>query len=312
MSTAILLAAKDGENYIGELLESLATQSTRDFTVFLHDDGSTDDTLSIYAQYTAKDPDRFRVLDGPPQHGPRENFFYLMKNVEADYYLFADHDDVWKPEKVEREIAAVRECESKKGQDHPIAVFCNMKVVDEKLNEIAPSFVTYMGRSAEFTRYTEVLIDNPAAGCSIAMNRALRDIAVKCDDIRNLEMHDAWVMMVAATCGTLVSIPDTLILYRQHSGNELGAVTENAVQKIGRNLGDFFSGRMKQKKRDFFEISRRLAGEIIKLDDVDEEKRKVLQGYIDMRSHGRAYRIRYCRENGIRRANHNAWMLLWI
>lgn len=312
MSTAILLAAKDGAKYIDALLRSLRDQSYKDFTVWLHDDGSADDTMSIYERYSSAEPERFKVLDGPPQHGARENFFYLMRNIEADYYLFADDDDVWEPDKVEKELEAVKKTESQKGTDHPVAAFCDMKVVDEDLKEIAPSFIDYMGRSAQCTRYTQILIDNPAAGCSIAFNRALRDIAITCDDINDLEMHDAWVMMVAAVCGSVIHVPRALVLYRQHADNELGATTESTVKKIARNTSDLFSGRMFKKKRDFYEISRRLAKQIIRLKAADEEKKLVLQGYIDMREHGRLYRIRYCRANGINRAHHTTWMLLWI
>ena len=107
MSTAILLATKDGGRYIGELLDSLLAQTCKDFTVWLHDDGSEDDTLSIYERYRSDDPDRFRILEGPPQNGARENFFYLMRSVEADHYLFADDDDVWREDKVQKLMEAL-------------------------------------------------------------------------------------------------------------------------------------------------------------------------------------------------------------
>ena len=312
MSTAILLATKDGGRYIGELLDSLLAQTCKDFTVWLHDDGSEDDTLSIYERYRSDDPDRFRILEGPPQNGARENFFYLMRSVEADHYLFADDDDVWREDKVQKLMEALLKEEEARGKDHPVAAFCDMKVVDSKLNEIAPSFIGYMGRSPQYTRYTEVLIDNPAAGCSIAMNRALRDIAIGCDDISRVEMHDAWVMMTAAVFGSIVYVPEAMVLYRQHQGNELGAATESVIQKIGRNMGDFFSGRMYRNKRDFFRVSRDTAAEVCKLKGVPEDKRKVLEEYSRFDEHGRFYRISFCNKYGIRRAHHTLWMLMWI
>ncbi|MBO6214907.1 MAG: glycosyltransferase [Lachnospiraceae bacterium] len=309
---AILLAAKDGGRYIGELLESLENQTCSDFTVYLHDDGSTDDTLDIYGRYHNDKPEKYKVLEGPPQYGARENFFYLLGKVEADYYLFADDDDVWKPEKIDDIITAIKKVEESRGIGYPAAAFCDMRVVDQKLNEIAPSFIRYMGRDASYTAYTQILIDNPAAGCSMGLNRALRDIAIGCEDISRVEMHDAWVMMVGAVFGTVIYVPEVLVDYRQHGDNELGAATENIMQKITRNLGVFFSGRMKAKKKEFFELSRGLAGEILKLKGVPGDKAGVLQGYLDMQNYGRLYRIRYCRQHHIERAHHSAWMRLWI
>ena len=309
---AILLAAKDGGRYIGELLESLQKQTCGDFTVYLHDDGSTDDTLSIYGRYHDSEPQKYRVLEGPPQYGARENFFYLLRRVEADYYLFADDDDIWHPDKVREIITAIKGCEESHSTHHPVAAFCDMRVVDQKRNEIAPSFISYMGRDASYTAYTQVLIDNPAAGCSLGLNRALRDIAIECDDISRVEMHDAWVMMVGAVFGTVIYVPKVLVDYRQHGDNELGAATENILQKVIRNLGDFFSGRMKDKKREFFALSRGMAGEILKLKDVPPEKEKVLYGYLKLQEKGRLEKIRFCKEHHIERAHHSAWMRLWI
>ena len=48
---AILLATYNGGQYLAEQLDSLFSQSYNDFTIYIHDDGSKDDTLQILELY---------------------------------------------------------------------------------------------------------------------------------------------------------------------------------------------------------------------------------------------------------------------
>ena len=172
-----------------------------------------------------------------------------------------------------------------------------------------------MGRNGNYTAYTEILIDNPAAGCSMGINRVLRDRAICCEDIGAVEMHDVWVMMLAAVFGKIGYIDDTLVSYRQHGDNVLGAATETAIDKIIRNLRSIVDGSAYNEKRHFYDAKRALAREIIKLDGVPQDKKEVLFTFSSMnegRRMGRLRRIAFCRKNKIRRARHNIWMLLWI
>lgn len=46
MTTAILLATYQGAAYLDAFLASLAAQTDQDFTCYIHDDGSTDETFA--------------------------------------------------------------------------------------------------------------------------------------------------------------------------------------------------------------------------------------------------------------------------
>ena len=77
---AILLATYNGEKYIRKQLDSLAKQSYSEFTCFIHDDGSSDNTKKVVDDFISRD-DRFVYVDGPSQHGAKGNFMYLLSNI---------------------------------------------------------------------------------------------------------------------------------------------------------------------------------------------------------------------------------------
>ena len=50
--TAILLATYNGENFIKEQLNSLYSQTCKDWTLYVHDDGSTDNTATVLREFS--------------------------------------------------------------------------------------------------------------------------------------------------------------------------------------------------------------------------------------------------------------------
>jgi rhamnosyltransferase len=307
---AILLATYNGAAYLRELLDSLENQTQVNFRVYVHDDGSRDGTQELIDEYCERFPERYERVEGPTGLGSKRSFLYLLEQVEADYYFFCDQDDVWLSDKVQTLLDSLTEMSL--GGPRPLATFCDMKVVDEKMQVVAESFLDYMGRSGQQTRFSQILIDNPAAGCAMAFNRALRDCCLPLPDADQIEMHDAWVMMMAAIYGEIGFVPTPLVAYRQHGDNVMGAKTESGLHKIWRNVDAFLSGSFARDKRNFFAVSRRLAAEVLKREDLPDEVQRVLTGYLDLEHHSRRYRMRFCKENQINRAHHSFWMWLWI
>lgn len=55
--------------------------NTTDYRVYIHDDGSNDNTISIIRNYVEKYSDKFILIEGSPTGGAKNNFFYLMREV---------------------------------------------------------------------------------------------------------------------------------------------------------------------------------------------------------------------------------------
>ena len=85
-SIAILLAVYQGARYLDEMLNSLETQTMQDFTCYIHDDGSTDDTLAIIRRHQKQREDQYILIAAADYLGlgAKENFMFLL------YYLFVN------------------------------------------------------------------------------------------------------------------------------------------------------------------------------------------------------------------------------
>ena len=103
---AILLAAYNGSRFIREQLDSILGQTFADFTLYVRDDGSSDDTVRIVRSYVERD-DRVCLLEDPVLHrGSSGSFFAMLDAVDSELYMFSDQDDVWQPEKISRSVEA--------------------------------------------------------------------------------------------------------------------------------------------------------------------------------------------------------------
>ena len=90
------------EDYIGDCLRSLSTQTFEDFEVVLVDDGSPDDSAAIAGDFVARDP-RFRLLTQENQGlGPARNAG--AKHSVGEFITFVDSDDLVAPRAYESMI----------------------------------------------------------------------------------------------------------------------------------------------------------------------------------------------------------------
>lgn len=253
---AILLATYNGAKYIREQLESLFQQSCSDFHLYVRDDGSTDDTMKIIGQFHEMYPDRVTILKDSQKHrGAAKSFMYLLENVDSEYYMFCDQDDIWLPEKIEKTFARMKEIEAesvRKGtaeKNVPILVATDLGVVDEQLNLISPSFNKDL-KIDVFRKHPELIcVRHVVTGCTMMFNRATKQAALPMSP--RATMHDEWVALCVHFKGGVISIiDDSPILYRQHTGNTLGA--EQARK------GFFARAIARAGQKQFFQVAKLL------------------------------------------------------
>ncbi|QFJ53902.1 glycosyltransferase family 2 protein [Pseudobutyrivibrio xylanivorans] len=317
---AILLATYNGREYLRQQLDSLFKQTRQDFRLVIHDDGSTDGTAEIIKEYLEEYPERIEVFYGGSCGGAKENFLWMLDRVEADYYLMCDQDDVWFPEKLERSMETMVEAEDELAKLEsievlPVCVFTDMMVTDDKLNVISDSFIRYIGRNPANIAYTQIIIDNPAAGCTMCFNRRLRDLVISLTpmiDSDNIPMHDALILEIAAIMGKVVPIDAPLVYYRQTGHNTMGAVTESDGDKANRNLEDIKGGSFFEKKRAFVNESRLFASELLVADWLPKDKKNVLMRFAKIGEKGKIKRMSFYAKNNFSRARHNLWFRLWV
>lgn len=231
-TVAIALATYNGEQYIREQLDSLLDQSYANFCCYIHDDGSSDGTVEIVDSYCSLYPDRFVRLEYPSMHGAIGNFMSLLERIDEPYIMLCDQDDVWDRDKIQYSLEYMRRLETEDGSDRPMLVYCDLEVVDQYLHTIAASFYQYTGLSPYKTSLRDLFVQNCVPGCTMMINRSLRDYAIKVTDTKNISMHDVWLMLIATCAGRIGYIDKPLIRYRQHGDNYTGAHESGLTNKI--------------------------------------------------------------------------------
>lgn len=218
---AILLATYNGAHYLREQLDSLFNQTLTEWTLYIHDDGSQDDTISIIHKY-AKRHDNIKLLNYPSTGGAKDNFLSMLQNVEADYYFFCDQDDVWAEDKVEAELIKMK-AEERQYPSMPLVIYSDLYIVDETLHITHDSFFKYEGIYPEFlTTFNSLAASNICPGCTMLINKQARSSTIF--PANKATMHDAWINLCTMRAGgKLIGIQRPLVYYRQHGDNTLGA-----------------------------------------------------------------------------------------
>ena len=229
---AILLSTFNGEKFLDELLISILNQSYTGFNVYIVDDGSTDNTLSVIKYYAKLHKNVHFLEIGKPGKGAFYSFMELLAFVDADYYFFADQDDVWLKDKVKILVERLVFLENEFGQV-PILVYSDLFVVDENLNVISSSFSAYSSINQELVLKNKYFfsVTNAVVGCTMCINNYVKKL---CYPVNPLAiMHDSWITLSTAFNGGLIDYtPDKLLLYRQHENNVIGANRSNGILYI--------------------------------------------------------------------------------
>ena len=222
MSIDILLATYNSQEFLREQLDSILNQNHSDFRIIIGDGGSRDGTPELLSEYAGHHPGRFQILPGERRYRSAENFARLLAASDADFVMFSDHDDIWKPDK----IAVSLECFHRnfpENSDTPALIFTDETIVDRNLRVICDSSMRFQNFDPGRTELAQLLTQNIIGGNTMLFNRALREAALPIAP--EALMHDCWVALCAAALGGIAFCPERTVLYRQHGGNVMGAAS---------------------------------------------------------------------------------------
>jgi len=103
---SIGLPVYNGENYLAAALDSLLTQSFSDFELIVCDNASTDRTTEICRVFGASD-ERIRYYRNEINLGAAGNYNRTLELARGEYFKWASHDDVCRPQFLEKCITVL-------------------------------------------------------------------------------------------------------------------------------------------------------------------------------------------------------------
>lgn len=224
---AILMATYNGEQYLKEQIDSILAQSYQNWHLYVHDDGSTDNTKTILKEYAIQHANKITLLNYASQGGARDNFLSMLMCVDATYYTFSDQDDVWLPEKLQVTISSLHTLE-KNHPGKPLVVCSDLYIVDKHLNIINQSMWVFSGIYPQYIRnFNDCGATAAVTGSTMLINQAAKACCIY--PAPSAVMHDSWICLCAMKNeGILYGIHQSLTYYRQHADNCLGTGSTDA------------------------------------------------------------------------------------
>lgn len=100
---SIITPTFNAEKYIRETLQSVINQSYQNWEMILADDASTDNTVVIIEEFAQKDS-RIKLFRLPKNYGNGFARNAALEKASGKYIAYLDADDLWFPEKLEKQI----------------------------------------------------------------------------------------------------------------------------------------------------------------------------------------------------------------
>ena len=301
----ILLATYNGERFLPEQIESITSQSFKDYYILASDDNSSDCTFEILRSYESVLGEKIKVVQSNT-HSAKENFYNLLDMADAEYIALCDQDDFWESDRLKKSLKAVQRLEKRYGKETPILVHSDLEIVDENLNsknkkmseltgineaiKYAKKESKYLYTISTEKSFSRYLVENNITGNTVIINKALLDIYKR---PKVSFMHDWWLGLIAFTFGKVGYLNECLVKYRQHESNELGAKNPLELRNIKK--------RNKQRIRENYDFMFAQVEEFLRLykDELGKSRsadtyfaRKYLNAFANIKSKNRVSKIR--------------------
>ena len=215
---AILMAVYEPRmDWLREQLESLEAQTYPNLRLYIRDDCSPTVPFEEIKRCVDACIHSFpwTITRNEENLGSNRTFQRLTEEADGEYFAYCDQDDVWLPEK----LAVLQE---NLGASRALLVCSDMYVIDGKDRQIADS-ITKMRRRHKFHSgpglAEGLLISNFVTGCTMLVQSTAVKAAVPfCPHM----VHDHYIALSCAAAGEILSLPQPLIRYRIHGGNQTG------------------------------------------------------------------------------------------
>lgn len=218
---SVAICTFNGEKYISDQLNSLLNQSRVPDEIIISDDGSTDNSVKAISKIMSASVVPWQLSVNTETLGVTKNFEKALCLCSGDIIFTCDQDDVWLEEKIEKYISTFEE-----NPDCQL-LFSNAKLVDAQLDNLNQSLwesIKYFQQvecQLDSSQFADLLLkQNVITGATMAFRRQLLDRVIPISD---RWLHDYWIGIIATLTGSVIGIPDQLILYRQHDKNVIGA-----------------------------------------------------------------------------------------
>lgn len=222
---SVALCTHNGERFVAEQVASILNQSVAVDEIVVGDDASSDGTVAAIESVVADARGRgieteLTIVRRDAPLGVAANFADTIARTTGEFVALSDQDDVWPAERLARLLPAF---------DDPtvLLVHSDARLVDAAGTPTGQLLLDTLDATAAERRalanghaFDALLRRNLITGATAVLRGPFARSALP---VGNGWIHDEWYAMVAALSGGVRLVPEPLLDYRQHGGNQIGA-----------------------------------------------------------------------------------------
>lgn len=231
------MSVHNGDRFLEEQIESILSQSSKGWILYIANDNSVDGSIGILQAYAKQYPGKI-IIRNVDNSNFRKSFLQLAcdTNIDSEYFAYADQDDIWDSDKLSVAVNHL----SSTTQRVP-ALYCSRTTVVDQNNQkisLSPLFK----REPSFAN---ALIQNIGGGNTMVFNLAAKKLLERAGSDVDVPSHDWWTYMLVLGCGGRVFYdPSPYIRYRQHDKNLIGSNNSFRARLV--RIKMLFSGRFQR------------------------------------------------------------------
>lgn len=228
---SIVIATYNGERYLREQLDSIASQTLKPTQIIIQDDASIDTTVAIINEYTHL-PIELEI--NHQNLGYIKNFERALTKATGDYICLCDQDDIWEHNKLEVLVRSI-------GQYS--LVYADSLLVDSDGHTLDKTLSSKLKNHFISTHSPLAFVyDNCVSAHALMFHASLLP------QLFPFPEHlyfDAWIAANAAASNGIIYLDSPLVRYRQHDRNTLSinqkekeSVTKAISKKVQKKIDE--------------------------------------------------------------------------
>ncbi|MDR0516769.1 MAG: glycosyltransferase [Fibromonadaceae bacterium] len=210
---SIIIPVYNGSNYLREAIDSALAQTYQSCEIIVVNDGSNDNTEEICLSYGNRI--RYFIKENG---GVSTALNFGIENMRGEYFSWLSHDDIYYPDKIEKQINALKE----DGDMKKIA-WGDFDMFNESSKSLKRMCFGEMNNENMLTDSIFPLLKHYIGGCALLIHRLhFNRVGLFKPELRYTQDYELWFRMLREQKTVYVCSP----LYKMRLHNGQGTVTE--------------------------------------------------------------------------------------
>ena len=220
MKVSIIVTTFNRAHMVIETIDSILNQTFNDFELIVVDNCSSDNTEEVIKAYT---DERIRYFKHDNGGIIAVNRNYGINQARGEYLAFCDDDDLWLPEKLEKQMLEFE-------KENQIGLVCSNAIIFDENGEVGEFHKTELPDS-NFTLKSLVWQNSVICSSVLVKKRAIDDVGLmdESPEIFSAEDYELWLRVAQKYRIKYIELP--LMKYRTHPGS----YKKKPVEAIKRN-----------------------------------------------------------------------------